>query len=45
VKVFAGENALASVTQMDTIDLVLTALVGFSGLKPTLKAIEPKKLR
>jgi 1-deoxy-D-xylulose-5-phosphate reductoisomerase len=43
VKVFAGENALASVAQMDSIDLVLTALVGFSGLKPTIKAIEAGK--
>ncbi|MBI1768182.1 MAG: 1-deoxy-D-xylulose-5-phosphate reductoisomerase [Bacteroidetes bacterium] len=43
VKVFAGENALASVVQMDSIDLVLTALVGFSGLKPTIKAIEAGK--
>jgi len=43
IKVFAGENALASVVQMDTIDLVLTALVGYSGLKPTLKAIEAGK--
>ena len=39
IKVFAGENALASIVEMDTIDLVLTALVGFSGLKPTIKAI------
>lgn len=43
IKVFAGENALASVVQMDSIDLVLTALVGFSGLKPTIKAIEAGK--
>ncbi|MGC4022683.1 MAG: 1-deoxy-D-xylulose-5-phosphate reductoisomerase [Cyclobacteriaceae bacterium] len=43
VKVFAGENALDSVVQMDSIDLVLTALVGFSGLKPTIKAIEAQK--
>ena len=43
IKVFAGENALTSVVQMDTIDLVLTALVGYSGLKPTLKAIEAGK--
>jgi len=43
VKVFAGENALASVAQMDTIDLVLTALVGYAGLKPTMKAIEAGK--
>jgi len=43
VKVFAGENALASVVQMDSIDLVLTALVGYSGLKPTINAIEAGK--
>lgn len=43
VKVFAGENALASVVQMDSVDLVLTALVGFSGLKPTIAAIEAGK--
>jgi 1-deoxy-D-xylulose-5-phosphate reductoisomerase len=43
IKVYAGENALASVVQMDTIDLVLTALVGYSGLKPTIKAIEAGK--
>jgi 1-deoxy-D-xylulose-5-phosphate reductoisomerase len=43
IKVFAGENALCSVAQMDTIDLVLTALVGYSGVKPTIKAIEARK--
>jgi 1-deoxy-D-xylulose-5-phosphate reductoisomerase len=43
IKVFAGESALASVVQMDTIDLVLTALVGYAGLKPTIKAIEAGK--
>lgn len=43
IKVYAGEKALASVVQMDTIDTVLTALVGFSGLKPTISAIESGK--
>lgn len=43
IKVFAGENAIASVAEMETIDLVLTALVGYSGLKPTIKAIEAGK--
>jgi 1-deoxy-D-xylulose-5-phosphate reductoisomerase len=43
IKVYAGENALASVVEMDTIDLVLTALVGYSGLRPTIKAIEAGK--
>lgn len=43
IKVFAGEKSLASIVEMDTIDLVLTALVGYSGLKPTIKAIEAGK--
>jgi len=43
VKVFSGEQALTSVMQMDTIDLVVTALVGYAGLKPTIKAIESGK--
>lgn len=43
IKVYAGENALAAVVEMDTIDLVLTALVGYSGLKPTIRAIEAGK--
>jgi len=40
IKVYAGAEALVSVMEMETIDLVLTALVGFSGLRPTLRAIE-----
>jgi 1-deoxy-D-xylulose-5-phosphate reductoisomerase len=43
IKVFTGDEALASVVQMDSIDMVLTALVGYSGLKPTIKAIEAGK--
>ncbi len=43
IKVFAGEKALSSIVQMDSIDLVLTALVGYAGLNPTLKAIEAGK--
>ena len=43
IKVFAGENALTSIVQMDTIDTVLIALVGFAGLKPTISAIESGK--
>lgn len=43
VKVYCGKDALAEVVEMDTIDLVLTALVGFAGLKPTLSAIEAGK--
>ena len=43
IKVYAGESALASVVQMDTVELVITALVGYAGLRPTLKAIEAGK--
>lgn len=43
IKVYTGDEALASVVQMDRIDMVLTALVGYSGLKPTIKAIEAGK--
>ncbi len=43
IKVYAGTNALNSVVQMDTVDLVLTALVGYAGLTPTIKAIESGK--
>jgi len=43
IKVYAGENALAAVVEMDTIDLVLTALVGYAGLQPTIRAINAGK--
>uniref|UniRef100_UPI00404A6ED6 1-deoxy-D-xylulose-5-phosphate reductoisomerase n=1 Tax=Fulvivirga sp. TaxID=1931237 RepID=UPI00404A6ED6 len=43
IKVYCGEKALASVVEMDTIDLVLTALVGYAGVRPTIKAIESGK--
>jgi 1-deoxy-D-xylulose-5-phosphate reductoisomerase len=43
VKVYAGENSLASVVQMESIDIVLAALVGYSGLRPTIKALEAGK--
>lgn len=43
IKVYAGEKALAQVVQMDTIDLVLTALVGYAGLIPTIEAISAGK--
>ena len=43
IKVYCGDKALASVAEMDTVDLVLTALVGYAGLLPTIKAIEAGK--
>ncbi len=43
VKVFTGEQSLEEVAAFDTYDMMLAAIVGFAGLKPTLKAIEHKK--
>jgi 1-deoxy-D-xylulose-5-phosphate reductoisomerase len=43
IKVYSGQKSLTSVVQMDCIDMVLTALVGYSGLLPTIKAIEAGK--
>lgn len=43
VKVYAGEEAIEQAVQMGDIDLVLTALVGYSGLRPTLAAIDAGK--
>lgn len=43
IKVFGGAASIVQLMSMDTIDLVLTAMVGFSGLAPTLAAIENKK--
>ena len=42
-KVFSGEAALEEVADFDTYDMMLAAIVGFAGLKPTLKAIENRK--
>ncbi|HEY6061958.1 MAG TPA: 1-deoxy-D-xylulose-5-phosphate reductoisomerase, partial [Chitinophagaceae bacterium] len=39
VKVFAGEKSLDEVAAMDCFDLMLAAIVGYAGLRPTLKAI------
>lgn len=43
VKVFAGSDAICQVVQMESVDLVLTAMVGYSGLKPTISAINAGK--
>ncbi|MDC3352290.1 1-deoxy-D-xylulose-5-phosphate reductoisomerase [Crocinitomicaceae bacterium] len=43
IKVYAGDKALEEIVQMEEIDIVLTALVGFSGLKPTIAAIRAGK--
>ncbi|MBI9062722.1 MAG: 1-deoxy-D-xylulose-5-phosphate reductoisomerase [Marinilabiliaceae bacterium] len=43
IKIYAGEEAIAQVVQMGTIDVVITAMVGFSGLLPTVNAIKAGK--
>jgi len=43
VKVFAGEKALEDVAGMDVYDMMLAAIVGFAGLRPTLCALEAGK--
>jgi 1-deoxy-D-xylulose-5-phosphate reductoisomerase len=43
IKTYAGAAALEQVVEMEDIDMVLTAMVGFAGLKPTLKAIAAGK--
>ena len=43
IKVYAGMNALNQVVTGSEIDVVLTALVGYAGLKPTIEAIKAKK--
>ena len=43
IKVYSGAEALEQVVEVDGIDMVLTAMVGAAGLKPTLRAIEAGK--
>lgn len=43
VKVFAGARALDEIVASDLIDMVLTAMVGFAGLSPTIAAIRARK--
>jgi len=43
IKVFTGAQSLEEVVEGENIDVVLTALVGYSGLKPTIRAIKAKK--
>jgi 1-deoxy-D-xylulose-5-phosphate reductoisomerase len=43
IKVYTGKNTYSQVVQMESIDLVLTAMVGYAGLRPTISAIESGK--
>jgi len=43
IKVFAGIESISQAVEMEEIDIVLTAMVGYSGLKPTISAINAGK--
>ncbi len=43
IKVFAGMDSIADLMEMESIDMVLASIVGFAGLRPTLRAIEYHK--
>lgn len=43
IKVFCGAQALCEVVEFDSVDMVLTAMVGFAGLRPTVHAIKARK--
>ena len=43
IKVYAGEDALCQIVQESPIDMVLTAMVGYAGLRPTMNAIRARK--
>lgn len=43
IKVWAGADAISQVVQAEPIDMVLTAMVGYSGLRPTIAAIKAGK--
>ena len=40
IKVFAGESSMVDLMEMESVDMVLAAIVGFAGLRPTLRALE-----
>jgi 1-deoxy-D-xylulose-5-phosphate reductoisomerase len=43
IKVYCGEDAVIQLVQSEGVDMVLTAMVGFSGLRPTIEAIRAGK--
>ncbi len=43
IKVYCGEKSMSQVVAFDSVDMVLTAMVGFSGLRPTIEAIRAGK--
>ena len=43
IKVYTGEEALCDVVAMPSVDMVLAAMVGFAGLRPTIAALGARK--
>lgn len=43
IKVWAGEDAIAQMVTMPSIDIVVAAMVGYAGLRPTIEAIKASK--
>ncbi|MCC6684451.1 MAG: 1-deoxy-D-xylulose-5-phosphate reductoisomerase [Bacteroidia bacterium] len=43
IKVYAGADAIAQVVEFDSVHMVLTAMVGYAGLKPTISALNAGK--
>lgn len=43
IKVYAGEEAICQIVQEKPVDIVLTAMVGYAGLRPTIHAIRARK--
>lgn len=43
IKVFSGEEAIEQIVELDSIDIVVAAMVGFAGLRPTVRAIKAGK--
>lgn len=43
IKVFARNDAIAQIAELETVDVVLTAMVGYAGLKPTIHAVKAGK--
>ena len=44
IKVYAGEEAICQIVESEPINIVLTAMVGYAGLKPTMSAIRARKV-
>ena len=44
MKVYAGTQSVCDVARMEPVDMVLTALIGYSGLQPTIEAIKAGKI-